>query len=370
MIILPLRALGLMNSDEKKFARLRALESHSEELQLSEQWPELEKRVIEPLSSQFDRKLVTEICGIVATNSFEIDSGSALWGLYDLASMMNHDCVGNTRIVIGPDMKILAFSSIDIDKNEQILFNYGRALDSTEERRKQLKEFKFFDCQCKRCSDPTELGTFVGALKCQTCSVGAVVPNKPGWKCLTCGRIPDKEEERRASGIIVTEKSKIFSRAAKSERDLRSSLSQLQRFLYSTHGFIIEVKLRIIQMLRPDLARSPLEAEKIWREKLSLCEDVLAVLDIVEPGLSLNRGLILHETQAAIVHLANADFERDTSQTSKLQSALNKARSYLRETKVCLDLETSQSKEAKERSETIQQEQQELENYIEMVQNI
>ena len=164
----------------------------------------------------------------------------------------------------------------------------------------------------------------------------------------------------------MTERNKIQS----DEHKLRSSLKELKRFLYPTHGFIIEVKLRLIQMFRADLAQSPKEAEKIWREKLTLCEEVLDILNVLEPGLSLNRGLILHEIQATIVHLANADFEKDTSQTSKLRNSLEKARNYLRETKICLDLEHSQSKEAKERSATIKQEEEELDNYIEMVQHI
>lgn len=367
-LILPIKAFALEQSEPAKFERFKHLQSHSKDIQESERWQDLEKRIVNPLCKTFPRDLIIEICGVIATNSFEISENQI--GVYDLPSMMNHDCVGNTRLVIsGERKKILVFSSINIEKNCPILFNYGRALDSSYERKKQLKEFKFFECTCQRCSDPTELGTFIGALKCQTCPSGAVVNiNDYAWKCMTCEKAASKEDLQRAFGIIRTEKSRFNS--LKSQRDLKSILCQLQRYLYPTHGFIIELKLLLIQIIRPDMSRSETEMESVWREKLRLCEDVMEVLNIVEPGLSLNRGLVLHEIQAALVHLANVEFERDTNQTSKLQKTLQKARNLLRETKVCLDMETSDTVEAQARSETIRQEQQELDNYIELVANI
>ena len=366
--LLPIRALDLERTQPDKFSRLMSLESHAEDLMKTDRWPLIEERVVEPLSKLFERSKVAEICGIISTNSFEIGDGkgNSIFGVYDLASMMNHDCVGNVRIAIDSKKTLSAFASVDIAKNEAILFNYGRALDSFEERRKQLKEFKFFECECSRCKDPTDFGTFVGALKCYKCSTGAVVrvrDNKVKWKCLSCDKFPSSNEVQRAFGALRTAK----ARNCKSEKDLRGNLADVRNHLFANHGFIIEMKMLLARALRPDLAQN---AERIWREKLELSEAALDVLNVLEPGLSLNRGLLLHEAQAAVVQLANIEFERDTTKTKALKAALAKARKMLSETKLCLEPEASDSFESKQRRETIRQEEEELDNYIEMVKEL
>lgn len=55
-------------------------------------------------------------------------------------------------------------------------------------RREHLKESKFFDCVCARCSDPTELGTYLSAIKCQQCKDGLLLSSAPlladaTWHC-------------------------------------------------------------------------------------------------------------------------------------------------------------------------------------------
>ncbi|KAG8314263.1 hypothetical protein J6590_096707 [Homalodisca vitripennis] len=57
----------------------------------------------------------------------------------------------------------------------------------TRSRREHLKQCKFFDCECKRCQDPTELGTHVSSLRCE-CGSGHLVPTEPlsldsTWRC-------------------------------------------------------------------------------------------------------------------------------------------------------------------------------------------
>jgi DNA-directed RNA polymerase subunit RPC12/RpoP len=66
---------------------------------------------------------------------------------------------------------------------QRILFVQG-----TSKRRDHLRESKFFDCVCARCSDATELGTYAGALKCPQCTTGAVISTRPldrdaDWRC-------------------------------------------------------------------------------------------------------------------------------------------------------------------------------------------
>jgi hypothetical protein len=42
---------------------------------------------------------VGRVCGIIATNVFNIREDGSLSGLYKAPSLMSHDCVGNVRVV-------------------------------------------------------------------------------------------------------------------------------------------------------------------------------------------------------------------------------------------------------------------------------
>lgn len=71
---------------------------------------------------------------------------------------------------------------------------YTHILSATTERRKHLRYGKFFDCTCDRCSDPTELGTYFGALKCSQPGCGGSIlstdpllpTNDAPWACDRC----------------------------------------------------------------------------------------------------------------------------------------------------------------------------------------
>ena len=61
-------------------------------------------------------------------------------------------------------------------------------------RREDIRRFWYFDCQCPRCSDPTELGSYMSAVICFACKLGFLVPTdslqyKSDWKCDSCGNL-------------------------------------------------------------------------------------------------------------------------------------------------------------------------------------
>lgn len=92
----------------------------------------------------------------------------------------------------------------------------------TRERRALLRQSKLFECDCARCSDPTECSTYLSALRCQKCSTGFVLPIRPleeketPWQCSQCSykltavvvnRVVDKlKEEFEAIGPNEVEK--------------------------------------------------------------------------------------------------------------------------------------------------------------------
>ena len=103
-VISPLTLLLLEKSNPKNYEQLMKLESHTEELKKSERWNDLKKNVIDPIieiSGESEDK-ITNLVGILCTNSFELLSHAKgkvpFSGLFELASLMNHDCIGNTRL--------------------------------------------------------------------------------------------------------------------------------------------------------------------------------------------------------------------------------------------------------------------------------
>ena len=59
-------------------------------------------------------------------------------------------------------------------------------------RQRKLTEGWFFQCQCRRCRDPKELGAHTNTLRCPACRAESLLPTRPQnweapWKCAGCG---------------------------------------------------------------------------------------------------------------------------------------------------------------------------------------
>ena len=64
------------------------------------------------------------------------------------------------------------YSQTLIKADEELSITYTNLMRGTSERRARLQYQWHFKCQCQRCQDPKELGTYIGALKCPHCREG------------------------------------------------------------------------------------------------------------------------------------------------------------------------------------------------------
>lgn len=89
-----------------------------------------------------------------------------------------------------------------IRKGEDITHSYTEPLDTVLRRQSLLQMGKFFTCNCQRCRDPTELGTFASAVLCQKCKEGFLISSDVSkldadWLCnkctakMNCGRVQE-----------------------------------------------------------------------------------------------------------------------------------------------------------------------------------
>ena len=83
-------------------------------------------------------------------------------GLYPIFAIGSHYCICNARYTLDPNsqnMYVRARSLIRL--GEEISVQYLSALYGNFKRRKKIRDEWYFDCTCRRCSDPTERGTFI-----------------------------------------------------------------------------------------------------------------------------------------------------------------------------------------------------------------
>lgn len=70
-------------------------------------------------------------------------------------------------------------TTVDTQSGSELFSSYTSSLQPTIIRRARLRECKYFDCTCARCSDPIELGTHLGTFKCTKCDNGIITSTQP-----------------------------------------------------------------------------------------------------------------------------------------------------------------------------------------------
>ncbi|KAJ4433467.1 hypothetical protein ANN_15770 [Periplaneta americana] len=190
--VTPLRCLLLQRRNPRKWQQILEMESHVKKRGPgTEVFREIRDRVVTFLQENYLQKLsgagkegdavledcsentLHKICGVLDVNGLDIRLalGAEVVALYPTVYLMEHDCVPNTRhsfeIALGDKQyRVTVRATRQIRKGEHISTMYTHALWGTQARRDHLMSTKYFNCRCKRCSDPTELGTYLSAMRC------------------------------------------------------------------------------------------------------------------------------------------------------------------------------------------------------------
>uniref|UniRef100_A0A182R8Y9 SET domain-containing protein n=1 Tax=Anopheles funestus TaxID=62324 RepID=A0A182R8Y9_ANOFN len=349
-IVTPIRCLLLYRSDRQKYDELLAMESHCDSRRGTEIWLIHEQYVIEPMLyeeafQQIDDLIVTSellqrICGILDVNTFEIrgnmDSqgvqmNNLARGLYPRTSLMTHNCQTNTLIAVDGMSKLRLYASIAIKAGELLYYNYTRVLFSTFERQTHLRKGKYFICTCARCSDPTELGTHLSSLKCNACANGLCVfhHHTPKWECNSCGH----QLPREYVNEIMCDAREDVASCTLDIRNLEKVIGKHSKTLNPHHSLVLEAKQSLAGELRSmcmsyDLQNVPRQALK---RKLELCEEMLQILRVLDPGISRLTGIALYEYHAALVDLSRRNHDTGEIKTPELLERLQLAESALKD---------------------------------------
>ncbi|XP_035790859.1 SET domain-containing protein SmydA-8-like isoform X2 [Anopheles albimanus] len=324
-IIVPLRVLLLQSRDPDTYAQVQRLESHVMERLQSPLYEVVRSNIVPFVRSvlglqEYSDETILEVCAILDTNCFEIrlpQRRTKVRALYPLGAMLSHDCRPNTKHYFDEALRMVLVATVDIQRGATISTSYTQPLLGTLHRRLALKQSKHFECQCERCTDPTELGTSLSGFRCPKCRKGIVLSVQP---CNPQSTLRCRQEK---CGFSETAGA-YAARCAQLQQQLlnlnRTEPSQYEAFIQqhqsTAHGwnaFVLQAKYALIQLLdhqtTVSLDRQLEQPEQSEEEEISLrrtvelCRDLLDVANRLEPGLGCFRVKLLVTLEKALAKL-------------------------------------------------------------------
>lgn len=143
--------------------------------------------------------------------------------------------------------------------DEPLTHAYVDLMLGTPERRKLLKEQFYFDCNCSRCADSTENGTYFSALKCQQCTNGFLLMDNPldswpYWKCNNeqCSEIQPTEYETELLEEVRKEEKKILKSGYKNSALIASWMDLLEKYhtrFHENHYALLQVQIHLVKSM-------------------------------------------------------------------------------------------------------------------------
>lgn len=112
----------------------------------------------------------------------------------------------------------------------------------TEVRQEHLIKGKYFECHCRRCIDPTELGTHLSSMRCQSCTLGYMIrlDCKTIWKCLNCNATKPNEHIQ----LILCECRRQVQQIGPSIDHIEAFIIKYTQLLHPNHYLLIEMKVK------------------------------------------------------------------------------------------------------------------------------
>jgi len=184
---------------------------------------------------------------------------------------------------------------------------------------------KYFDCTCARCSDPTELGSHTNTLMCPACRAGYMLPLAPldqgsVWVC-SCGHKATSQLVTALVAAFLDEVKVLYETDRYNASQWLDMFDRAKVYFHPQHEVISEIAKWVI----PILGRGPGMTLSDWpvstiKTKVELCLSYLAVLDIVERGISKFRAKTMYELVDSQMYLLSLDFREGTCDRATIKS--------------------------------------------------
>jgi len=295
--IMVLRLLWLRDNNEKVWNLINILMDHLEE---DKEITKTKREVISFIRdhcklTQFSQQEILHVMGVVDTNAYIIGENPNkdvdLQGLFPITSILNHACTANTLCYATNDFTFVCKAVTDIRKGEELSTNYLHYhyhFFGLTYRNPELSSFWHFNCDCRRCKDPSEFSTFSDSLVCSECTVGRLLPLKDTsegeWICGTCY---SSQPRNHIINTINTWWNTLEDYPKTDVPKLMALLQRMQEVFDTNHYYCMEVKRRVIENIGELKGFEYESVAAPWLEKkVHFCEDHLKLQKDLAPGLS------------------------------------------------------------------------------------
>lgn len=98
-------------------------------------------------------------------------------------------------------------------------------------------------------------------------------------------------------------RSEILEQEVNSVPMLEKLIDKYSKILNPNHYLIVDLKQKLIAILRSICDYEPNAQPKILQRKIRLCEEILPILKVIQPGISRLKGIALYEYFNSMVEL-------------------------------------------------------------------
>ncbi|XP_059082418.1 SET domain-containing protein SmydA-8-like isoform X1 [Tigriopus californicus] len=344
--ITPLRMLLKRKTDPKAFARIEMLMDHATS-KLGANRGTLNMTMLKVVCmireqfhcSDFTKTDIQRMIGILKTNGMKLETagenGTPGVALYPIYCLINHACINNTNYVKYPDLHLELRSQLPIKKGTEILTRYISSTVGNVRRREDIERYWFFRCECPRCSDSTEFGTFMSGVRCFQCRNGFLLQSEindlaSDWACNRCSsRVPHKN----VNEVLTTIEKQTDLDAPLCIETMEEMLFHYQKLLHPNNYIIIDIMHNLIHLYAGKESLTRPEKER----KIQLCHIVLDILGRVDPGFTTWRGTLLQEMIHTLMVISKEDHNAARISEKEFHRRLNYCSRKLREAKLCLN---------------------------------
>ncbi|XP_014295676.1 SET domain-containing protein SmydA-8 [Microplitis demolitor] len=299
--VVPIRSLSLSSYQRDLVYALERHEGslHGREIEL------LKKNISKPLSQE-DEEFMLQVCRAFDTNAFEtalrVDNKTSisLRGLYPLAALQNHSCLPNTRHYFNDKGFMFVRAAVPIKKDEELTETYVDLIWGTSLRRNYLVLSKHFECCCKRCSDPTEFGTNISALRCANLKCFSyILPVDPlnfksPWTCRECHvKVSGKQIESISSALRMM----VNNVLNEPPRNILKFIEgELKILVPPENHILLDMKFHVVSFFgRTEELEWKNLSDRELELKAQYCNELIEILDKLGCGDCQKKGLIFNE---------------------------------------------------------------------------
>jgi len=253
--------------------------------------------------------------------------------MFPLTALLNHSCANNIQrktVQTQQGVKMSVKASRSIKKGEEIFNSYIDILEPTFVRQYLLYETKNMNCRCARCLDPTDFGLNGNTIICPFCKESSCLPVystditlETGelvakvWQCTACTKsIPQEKVSQLLQWVYNKQKNLLKSQSNDRIAKFEKFLTDTEKKICGSNMLLIRLKYNLLALYGrlPGYTQQEMR-ESDWKRKIELCEQILEVLKVLEPGMTVRKGRILHE-----LYLPLAMYAQNLSKNNKTKA--------------------------------------------------